>query len=134
MDWFLCQLTSFFCYLNPDPRFLKGIRIQPNHTDPKNWFNGSSPFFMWFCKWRSRWPLCSGGGEGRGVKPTKTNISASFENYMFVRENCVRDYIDIIDKQALMLSINGQNLLNITNIHALYSVGLEKKRIIFILN
>ena len=76
-------------------------------------------------------------GEGRGgggVKPTKTNISASFENYMFVRENCVRDYIDIIDKQALMLSINGQNLLNITNIHALYSVGLEKKRIIFILN
>ena len=73
-------------------------------------------------------------GEGGGVKPAKTNISASFENYMFVRENCVRDYIDIIDKQALMLSINGQNLLNITNIHALYSVGLEKKRIIFILN
>ena len=31
---FYVSLLRFFCYPNPDSRFLKWIRIRPNDTDP----------------------------------------------------------------------------------------------------
>ena len=34
LGWFLFEfITIFFSYPNPDPRFLKRIRIRPNDTD-----------------------------------------------------------------------------------------------------
>ena len=33
--WFLCEFYhDFFCYPDPDQRFLRWIRIRPNDTDP----------------------------------------------------------------------------------------------------